>query len=69
MRSLAAEIKEGDVVRVIENLFLAGVPENRKGLIVQIIPSKDERIVDQACVMFPDMCRTLHVCHLRKIIL
>jgi len=60
---------EGDMVEVIKNLFVKGIPDHRRGLIVQILQSDNPLIVDEADVMFPDMHRTLHICHLRKICL
>lgn len=62
-------IAEGDMVEVIKNLFVKDIPDHRRGLIVQISPSDNSLIVDEAYVMFPDACRTLHICHLRKIFL
>ena len=69
MKKLASKVSVGDVVHVIKNLCVIGIPEHRTGLIIDIKPSKNDRVVDVAYVMFPDQCRTFHVCHLRKLFL
>jgi len=69
LRNPATEVREGDIVKVINNLFVVGIPDSRRGLIVKITPSQNPSVVDEAYVMFPDRCRTLHVCHLRKVFL
>jgi len=58
----------GDLVKVILNLHNSHLPDNRIGIILDVLPAIDKNWSDEASVAFSNW-RVLkfHVCHLRKL--
>jgi len=62
------EFGTGDLVRVINNIGEPGLPENRTGIIVEMLINPSQNVADCANVLFHNQeILKFHVCHLRKV--